>query len=785
MSLSVGDKLGPYEIIAPIGAGGMGEVFRARDSRLNRDVALKVLPRHLSADPRALVRFDREAKAVAALSHPNILVLYDVGEDAGIHYVVMELLAGETLRERIARGPLPWRKAAEIGAAISEGLAAAHSKGIVHQDIKPANIFLTSDGRVKILDFGLAQVRRPLTEDESTVTLTGVGNRGVMGTIGYMSPEQVRGEKAQASSDVFSLGCVLYEMVSGRRAFTGKTAGETLAAILKDEPPALADSREPVSPEFQRVIERCLVKDPAQRFHSAHDLAFALRSIPSLAGEHKAALPPSGLGRRRALAVSIAGVVLLLAAAGFYYWRNRAGQGIDSLAVLPFVNSSGSTDADYLSDGITESLMDSLSQLPNLKVMSHDAVFRYKGKNPEARAVGRDLGVRAVLTGRIVQRGDNLSVSAELVDVDGNAHLWGEQYDRKVADALAVQREIATEISGKLRARLSNEWKAQIAKRQTENPEAYQLYLKGNYFARKFDTENLNKGLDYFRQALALDPNYALAYQGIGSYYGLATDWLMPPTEAGPKEEEAERKALEIDDSLIEAHVDLASEYFWYDFDWAAADRELKLVLERDPNYAPGHAVHGWYLIDVGRFDEGVKEGRRAEALDPLALDVCGVLGQDLYYAHRYDEAATQFRKCLDLEPNFWPAYYWLGQVYQQQGKFPEAIAVLQKARGIEDRIAAPLSELAHAYAASGRRAEATKLLDELVTRSKTGHVSKYLIATVYAALGDKNEALTRLEQAYSERSWYLGFLRSDPELDSLRSEPRFQDLVRRMNFPR
>lgn len=318
MPLSPGDTLGPYELLAPIGAGGMGEVWKARDSRLNRDVALKVLPDHLSRDAEALARFDREAKAVAALSHPNILVLYDVGADAGIHFVVTELLEGETLRERIARGPLPWRKAAEMGAAIAEGLAAAHSKGIVHQDIKPANIFLTSDGRVKILDFGLAQVRGAPTEDESTVTLTEAGNRIVMGTIGYMSPEQVRGEKAQASSDVFSLGCVLYEMVSGRRAFTGKPSSDTLAAILKEEPPALADSPKPIPPEFQRVIERCLAKNPAQRFHSAHDLAFALRSVSDPAGESKAALP-AGFSRR-----ALAGSII----------ANRSGSGRGRILLL-------------------------------------------------------------------------------------------------------------------------------------------------------------------------------------------------------------------------------------------------------------------------------------------------------------------------------------------------------------------------------------------------------------------------------------------------------------------
>jgi eukaryotic-like serine/threonine-protein kinase len=780
MPLPAGTKLGPYEIRAPIGAGGMGEVYRARDSRLNRDIAIKVLPERLAQDPQALARFEREAKAVAALSHPNILVLYDVGSGASIHYAVTELLEGETLRERIARGPLPWRKAAEIAAAVAEGLAVAHSKGIIHQDIKPANIFLTSDDRVKILDFGLAQIHRQLAQDEATVTLTEPGHGTVAGTIGYMSPEQVRGEKARVPSDIFSLGCVLYEMVTGQRAFTGKSASDILAAILKEEPPALADSGKPSAPEFDRVIERCLEKNPAQRFHSAHDLAFALRSLSTMAGERTA--PPRL--KRRMVAVSMMAAILILAGAGFYYWNSRAEQSIDSLAVLPFVNSSGSPDADYLSDGITESLMDSLSELPNLKVMSQSAVFRYKGKDADARAVGRELGVRAVLTGRIVQRGDDLAVSAELMDVASNTHLWGERYDRKVADALAVQREIAAEISDKLRARLSNEKKEQIARRQTENPEAYQLYLKGKYYASKLDTENLNKGLDCFRQAIVLDPNYALAYEGLAIYYGLATDWLIPSTEAGPKAEEAARKALEIDSNLAEARIDLGAEYFWHDFDWAGAQRELGRALELKPDDAPAHMVHAWLLVDLGRFDESIGEARRAEALDPLSPETAALAGWFLYYAHRYDDAAAQIRKCFDLDPNHWTGYYFLAQVYEQQNRFSEAIEALQQARGIEDRIATPLAELAHAYAASGRRAEARQALEELLARSQRGHVSKYLIATVYAALGDKNEALTRLEQAYSERSWYLGFLRSDPKLDSLRSEPRFQDLVRHMNFP-
>jgi serine/threonine-protein kinase len=509
MLLRPGVRLGPYEIVAAIGAGGMGEVYRARDTRLNRDVAIKVLPEHLAGDPQALGRFESEAKAVAALCHPNILVLHDIGSANSTNYAVTELLEGETLRERLSRGPVPWRKAAEYGAAIAQGLAAAHSRGIVHQDIKPANIFLTSDGRVKILDFGLAQVRSAPSESDDTVPLT-EASRTVLGTIGYMSPEQVRGEPAQPASDIFALGCVLYEMVTGRRAFSGKSATEIMAAVLKEDPPAVGDSGKASSPELNRVIERCLAKSPAQRFHSAEDLAFALASLSTSSGQPGRVPGP----RHRPVILGVSALLLLiLAGAGYYYSQTRS-KGIDSIAVLPFVNAGGNQEADWLSDGLTDSLIDSLSGLPNLRVMSHSAVFRYKGKNADPHAAGRELGVRTVLTGHLIQHEDNLSVNAELVNVDDDSQLWGELYNRKLVDALAVEQDIATQISGKLRARLTD-IKARITKGQTDNPEAYQLYLKGHYYAAKFDKEDLNKGFDYFHQAIALDPKYALAYTGL------------------------------------------------------------------------------------------------------------------------------------------------------------------------------------------------------------------------------------------------------------------------------
>jgi len=611
MPLSAGDKLGPYEILAPIGAGGMGEVYRARDSPLDREVAVKVLPDHLSNDSQALARFEREGKAVAALSHPNILVLFDIGDQDGVRYAVTELLEGETLRDRLSRSPLAGQRAIELGAALAEGLAAAHGKDIIHRDIKPGNIFLTADGQVKILDFGLARRKQEISSHDETVTLDETQAGSVTGTIGYMSPEQVRGEKVGAASDIFSLGCVLYESVTRRRPFSGKSAGDTMAAILKEDPPAITDTGKEAPVELERVIDRCLAKNPAQRFHSAHDLAFALRGLLSGVGKKPAPRP------RKLRFVAIAAVIVI-AAVGLFYWRSHAGRDIYSLAVLPFANTSGNPDADYLSDGITESLMGSLSELPNLKVMSSSAVARYKGKTPDVPSVGKELGVRAVLTGRITRRGDNLTVTAELVDAADNSRLWGEQYNRKLADALAVQNEIAQQIADKLRLRLSNAQMTRIAKRQTASPEAYQLYLKGRYFAAQFTPEGLSKGMDYFHQAIALDPAYALAYDGMSYYYALVDDLSAAPRDVMPKAEEAARKAIELDDSLVQPHVEQAYNYTIYDFDWAA-EREFRRALSLNPTYAPAHEFYSWYLISVGRIDQAIQEGQRAVELDPLS----------------------------------------------------------------------------------------------------------------------------------------------------------------------
>lgn len=786
MALSAGDKLGPYEILAPIGAGGMGEVYRARDTRLGREVAVKVLPVHLANDSQALARFEREAKAVAALSHPNILVLFDIGAHDGIRYVVTELLEGETLRDRLSRSALSFRQTVELGIALADGLAAAHGKEIVHRDIKPGNIFLTADGQVKILDFGLARWQPKTSSEDETLTLDDTRAGTVMGTAGYMSPEQVRGERAGASSDIFSLGCVLYEAVTGRRAFSGNSAADTMAAILKEDPPPITDTGKQAPSELERVIDRCLAKNPAQRFHSAHDLAFALRGLLSVSAEKPATEPviqpgPRGTPVRAYVAIAVAAAILILA--GVFYWRSHTAQSIDSLAVLPFANVGGNPDTEYLSDGITESLMDSLSELPNLKVQSRSAVSRYKGKDPDARSVGRELGVRAILTGRITQRGENLTISAELVDAADNSRLWGEQYNRNLVDALAVQNDIAHQIVEKLRLRLSNTQAAHMTTRQTANPEAYQLYLKGRYFAAQASPEALDTGVGYFRQAIALDPNYALAYDGMSYYYQLIEDLLLPPSEAMPKAEEAARKAIELDDSLVEPHVEMATNYIFYDFDWPAAEREFGRAFSLNPNYAAAHEYYGWYLIIRGRIDQALQEGQRAVELDPLSAELRSIHGWDLYFARRYDPAAVELRKCLELQPDYFFGYYMLGQAYAQQGKIDDAITAQRKAAEISPGAAWPLAEIARDFALQGKLPEARQAIRDLLARSQHFHVPPYGIATVYAALGDKDQAFAQLERAYAQRSFFMGFLKVDPELDTLRSDPRFQDLLRRMNL--
>jgi eukaryotic-like serine/threonine-protein kinase len=774
----LGRTLGHYQIISLIGKGGMGEVYRARDLRLERDVAVKILPARLAADPDALPRFEREAKAVAALSHPNILAIHDFGHEEGACYAVMELLEGENLRARLARGPLPWRQAAQVGAAVADGLAAAHAKGIIHRDIKPENIFLNADGQVKILDFGIARVKQQYGAAASeAATLPETTEPGkIIGTIGYMSPEQLRGETVDAPSDLFSLGSVVYEMVSGRRPFARETVTETMAAILRDEPPPLAPLKLPA--EFERVVLRCLEKNARERLQSAHDLALELRALAS----ESQRLRPAPEPRRLPVAWLVGALgVVLLAALGYLLWPRP----IDSLAVLPFANASADPNAEYLSDGISESLINGLSQLPKLKVIARSSSFKYKGKDADPQEAARALGVRAVVTGRIALRGDRLLISVELTDARDKRHIWGEQYLRQAADLLAVQAEISREIADKLRLKLTSDEQQQIVKRETIHPAAYELLLKGRHLRLKGGTEDRKQAVEYFRQAIEIDPHYALAYAELGAgYRSLIAASLVQPAEYLPRVRAAVQKALELDPNLAEAHRALAS-FKRDELDWAGAEAAFKRALELNPNLADAHGAYASFLSVMGRHDEAIAEARRARELDPLALARSVGIGQRLYYARRYDEAVASLKQTLELDPHYDQAHVYLGYTYTDKKMYPEAIAAFEQAIRLKSSTPSTRIYLGYAYAKSGQREKAREILEALRQSQASGQdpVSPVELATLYVGLGDGEQALAQLEEAYARRDPQLQYLRVDSSFDPLRADPRFADLLRRVRL--
>ncbi len=755
MPLKEGTRLGPYEILAPLGAGGMGEVYRARDTRLDREVAIKVLPERLAADANALSRFEREAKAVAALSHPNILAIHDFGEDHGIRFAVTELLDGETLRERIARERLGWRKAVEIGIAVTDGLSAAHAKGIVHRDLKPENVFVTSAGLVKILDFGLARLEeRPMGGATSSPTGSMQTEAGtVLGTVGYMSPEQVRLEAVDARSDIFSFGCLLFEMLSGRRAFEGNSSGETLASILRDHPPEIATFGVALPTPLQRVVSRCLEKNREERFQSARDLAFHLKEVTS--GSIGA---PSSSGKH--------------------------GPAIESIAVLPFANASPDPDTEYLSDGIAESIINSLSRLPNLRVMARTTLSRYKGREIDPQTVGSELKVRAVLTGRVFHRGDNLVIKTELVDARDGSQIWGENYNRKFADILAIEDEISREISEKLRVKVTGENEQLLAHRATESPEAHRLYLKGLFYWNKRTADGLRKGIELFKEAIEVDPEYALAYAGIAhSYNQLGFYQYLEPQEAFPRAKAAATRALELDASLGEARTVLAVVRFWYDWDWSGAEEEFHRAIAASPDFVHVHHFYGIFLTSRERFQDGLVELHRAEALDPLSLPARASLGWCFFLARRYDEAIAELEKVLEMDSNFAVAHHLLSLNYFAKRMWTEATRFGARAAELSGRDPTRLSSFGACLAASGRRDEAEAILAELAALAPRRYVSSLDIAYIQVALGRTDLAFKWLDKAVAERTPFLALLRVDPRADPLRADPRFADLLKRIGL--
>lgn len=754
---TAGSKVGHYEVVSLVGEGGMGVVYRGRDPRLARDIAIKILAKESSQDAEATARLEREARAIAALSHPNILAIHDIGRENGSVYVVTELLEGATLREQMRQQPVNWRRAVEIGAEIAEGLAAAHAKAIVHRDLKPENVFVTSDGRVKILDFGLAQTDPSLLQrDESNIPTTRwfqTEPGTVIGTLGYMSPEQLRGEAVDPTADIFSLGCILYEMVTAKKPFHRESGAATIAAILKDDLPREELSASAPS-EVQRIIEGCVEKSPAMRFQSARDLALTLRAIGSSAS----------VGRNELIEKIT---------------RRRTSKTIDSIAVLPLVNALNDASTEYLTDGITEGIINKLSQLPKLKVMARSTVFRYRKPDLDPQAVGRELRVRAVLTGVVKNAGERLQITVELVDSLDGSQIWGESYTRHLPDLLNLPDEMSREISEKLRLKLTGAERKKLKKRATDNSEAYQLYLKGRYHWNKRTSDSLRKGIQYFREAIDADPSFASAYAGMADcFVTLATNVPLPPQSTMPKAKAAAMQATQIDDGLAEGWASLAAVRWWFDRDWNGAEEGYRRAIELNPNYANAHDGYAMLLSARGRFDEAIQQITKAADLDPLSLIIAVHAGWPHYFARDYDTATRRFRKALELDEKFVPAHGWLGMALGQQHRYPEAIDTFHRALEVE-RVPILVAMLAHTYAIAGERTQALELLAELDAAKAERYISPYDIAVVHAGLGDTATALSHLRDAAEERSAWIVFLDVDPRLDTLRHEPQFSALLR------
>jgi len=838
ISLSVNSQFGRYEIRSLLGVGGMGEVYLAFDTSLRRQVALKLLPTQFTENKVRLSRFEREAYAASSLNHPNILTIHEIGQQDGNHFMATEYIDGKSLRQQMTGHALELREMLGIASQIADALSAAHEAGIVHRDIKPENVMVRRDGYVKVLDFGLAKlanetaaaVREVNTEAPTRAGALHTDPGVVMGTANYMSPEQARGLEVDARSDIWSLGVVLYEMVAGKLPFEGPTTTDVLSMILHREPPSLLLYQSALPAELERIVEKTLAKEREARYQTAKDLSVDLKRLKqrleveaelerSITPEEEArrtsnrplaglsgttpsavATPTNEAGaahtvssaeyvvgemkrHKRAVVVVLATLVLATVVAVFYYsYFGRRSAAITSVAVLPFTNLSGDPNMEYLSDGVTESLINSLSELPSLKVISRGSVFKYKGKEVDPQEVARALGVQAIVTGRVLQHGDQLQVSAELVNASDKSQMWGEQFNRRATDALAVQMEISQQIAEKLRLRLTNAEQHQLVKDARVNPEAYELLLKGRFYAAKGTNEGYRKAAEHYTQAIAIDEKYALAYALLSdAYRTMGAASYLDPKEATPKAEAAARKALELDDGLAEAHAAQASLKVdgW---DWVGAEQEYKRAIDLNPNLARAHNGYASFLSKMARHDQAIGESKRARELDPLNTRLNVNVGYNLYWARQYRQAIEQLKTAVELDKNFAYAHVILGYTYSAAGQFNEAIAELQESMRLQGDNTSSQCYLGNALAKAGRRAEAEAILKKLETTKE--YVSPGELAVLYVGLGDKEQALSALERAYTAHDLQMQFLGIDPHVDPLRSEPRFKELIRKVGLP-
>jgi len=741
----IGKTISHYRILAKLGGGGMGVVYKAEDIKLKRTVALKFLPQDLTRDPESNQRFVHEAQAASSLDHPHICTIYEIDEtDDGQLFISMAYYEGETLKKKIERGPLKLEDALNITIQVAQGLDKTHSKGIIHRDIKPGNIFITEDGQVKIVDFGLAKLA-----GETRITKTGTA----LGTVAYMSPEQARGGEIDHRTDIWSLGVVLYEMLTGHLPFKGECWEAVIYSIFKEEPQPLRQLRSDVPEPLQQVVLKMMQKEPRKRYEDVEALIADLKSID---------LKPDS-------------------AASSMIAEEKPSS---SIAVLPFLDMSPQKDQEYFCDGIAEELINSLTQIKGVRVVARTSAFSFKGKDTDIHEIGRKLNVETLLKGSVRKAGNRLRITAQLVNVTDGYYLWSEKYDRGMKDIFAIQDEISLAIVDKLKVKLLGGEKAKLVKRHTEDLEAHNLYMRGRFFWNKRTDEGLRKAIEYFEHTIEKDPNYALAYAGLADSYIILQDYsYVSPKDIYPKAKEAVRKALEIDGTLAEAHTSLAQITFRH-WDWEGGEREFKRAMELTPNYATAHHWYALLLMYLDRFDEAIEEIKRAHELDPLSLVINRNAAMVFYFARRYDRALEAFKNTLELDPNFSMAHAYLGKVYLQMAMYEEALREFQKEKDITGR-SDPLVETWRgiAYESLGRRGEAQQVLDDLLEHAKKAYVPPLLLANLYFALGEKDEGFKWLDKSYEERDSTLLEIKVDPGLDSVRSDPRFTALLKKMGL--
>ncbi len=791
----IGQTVSHYKILEKLGEGGMGVVYKAQDLTLNRVAALKFLPHHLTTNEAEQARFLQEAQAASALNHPNVCTIYGLTMDGDEQFIAMEYVEGMTLQLKIGSRGLPLKDALAFALQIGEALQEAHSRGIVHRDVKSENVMVTARNQIKVMDFGLAKLKgsMKLTRTSSTV-----------GTAAYMAPEQIQGGEVDARSDIFSFGVVVFEMLTGHMPFRGEHDAAMMYSILNEQPQSLREYRDDCPPDLDRIILRSLEKDPEDRYQHIDDMVSELRRLqkqttrvirppaeqergnvlqavrqptrPVTAAEPRAS-------RRRLRVMLIAGAAILIVIIGLVFLIERPKETITSMAVLPFINVSGDANVEYLSDGFTEGLINTLSKLPGIKMMSSRSVFKFKGKDTDPQKAAQELHVDAVLTGRILQHGDELSISAELINAQDNSHIWGNQFNRTASDLIAVQATISREISDQLKVAMTGDQQKRFAASPTQNAEAYQLFLKGRFSLNKRSKEGFEKAKEYFQSAVALDPSFALAYAALAQTYVLKGSYFLIPTEiAIDSVRGAAGKALALDESIGEAHTALASVGEWK-LDWSSAEKEYQRSIELSPNFATGHQWYGELLSAMGRGEEGLAEIRKAQELDPLSPVVYVSQGIVLVYLRRYDEAIHQVEKSLELDPNFPRAVSLLGLAHLFKGQQAEAIQEAERAVVVSDSSVEYLGILGYTYGMTGRRADARKILDLVQQLSKRQFVSPAIYIVVYIGLGDKDRTFQWLGRALESRDPIIETLNVDPSFDPLRGDQRFTDLIKKVGL--